>query len=86
MKNVEQNENSPIEIIEETLKILRTNEIYARIEAQTPGIKGWEGGKAKVTWGRMKQTPLRKLRVDLADVETDRIHLKRSTPVGKELT
>ena len=27
----------------------------------------------------MKQTPMRKLRVDLADVENDRIHLKRNT-------
>ena len=34
----------------------------------------------------MKQTPVRKLRVDLADVENDGIISKRSAPVGKELT
>ena len=50
MKNVERGKNSPVEITEERLKILRTNEIDARIAAQTPGIKGWEGGKTTATW------------------------------------
>ena len=40
MKNVEQNKNSPVEIIEGRLKRLHTNEIDARIETQTPGQKG----------------------------------------------
>ena len=31
----------------------------------------------------MKQTSVRKLRVDLADVENDRIHLKRNTLVKR---
>ena len=48
--------------------------------------KGERAGKTRATWGRMKRIPLRKLRIDLANVENDRIHLKRSTPVGKELT
>ena len=48
--------------------------------------KGGRVGKNKDNLGRMKQIPLRKHRIDLADVENDRIHLKRSTPVGKELT
>ena len=48
--------------------------------------KGWEGRKTKATWGRMKQTPVRKLRVDLADGGNDGIISKRSAPVGKELT
>ena len=39
MKNVERGKNSPVEIIEERLKILRTDEIDAWIAAQTPGIK-----------------------------------------------
>jgi len=34
----------------------------------------------------MEQTPLRKLRIDIADGENDGIILKRSAPVGKELT
>ncbi len=34
----------------------------------------------------MKQTPLRILRVGLADVENERIHLKGSSPVEKGLT
>ena len=46
MKNVEQNENSPVQIIEGRLKRLHTNEIDARIEAQTPGRKG-VGGQVK---------------------------------------
>ena len=45
MKNVKRDENSPVEIIEGRLKILRTNEIDARIEAQTPGIKRVGGRK-----------------------------------------
>ena len=31
--------------------------------------KGGRAGKTKTTWRRMKQTPLRKLRLDLVDVE-----------------
>ena len=47
----------------------------------------WVGGREnKGNLGWMKQTPVRKLRVDLADVENDWNHLKRSTPVEKELT
>ena len=40
---------------------------------------------AMLTWGRMKQITLRRLLVDLADVENDRIHLKRNTPLEKDL-
>ena len=43
-------------------------------------VGGWEN---KGILGKMEQTPLRKLRIDLADVENDRIQLKRSTPGGK---
>ena len=51
MKNVKRDENSPVEIIEGRLNILRTNEIDARIEAQTPGIKrDGRAGKTKATW------------------------------------
>ena len=32
----------------------------------------------------MKQTPLRELRIDLADGENDPIHLKRDTLVEKD--
>ena len=48
--------------------------------------KSGRAGKTKATWRRMKQTPLRKLRIDLADGENDGIISKRSAPVGKELT
>ena len=52
MKNVERDENSPVEIIEGRLKILRMNGIDARIEAQTPGIKGVAGrGKNNLEGG-----------------------------------
>ena len=46
--------------------------------------KGWEGGKNKDNLGWMKQTPLRKLRIDLADVENDQIHLKGSMSDEKD--
>ena len=66
----EPDENSLVETIEERLKTLRTNEIDARIEARIPGRKrGGRAGKTKGTWRWMKQTPLRKLRIDLANVE-----------------
>ena len=42
----------------------------------------WEN---KGNLGRMEE-PLRKLIIDLADGENDRMHLKRNTPVGRELT
>ena len=47
MKNVKRDENSPVEIIYERLKRFHTNEIDARIEAQTPGIKGVGGRENK---------------------------------------
>ena len=46
MNNDKLDENSPVETIEERLKRLSTNEINARIEAQTPGRKG-VGGREK---------------------------------------
>ena len=52
MKNDELEENPPIETTEERMKILRTNEIYARIEAQTPGIKGVGGREKQRQLGR----------------------------------
>ena len=39
---------------------------------------GWEN---KDNLGWVERTPLRKLRLNLADVEKDGIHLKRNTPV-----
>ena len=50
------------------------------------GKKRVGGRENKDNLGWMKQTPLRKLRIDLADGENDGIISKRSTPVGKGLT
>ena len=47
MKNVEHNENSPVEIIDERLKRLHTNVIDARNRLRLREEKGWEGGKNK---------------------------------------
>ena len=47
MKYATRDENSPVEITEGRLKIRRTNEIDARIEAQTSGIKGVGGQEKK---------------------------------------
>ena len=49
MKNVEQNENSPVETIEGRLKRLHTNEIDARKRLRLREEKGWAGGKKKIT-------------------------------------
>ena len=50
MKNVEQNENSPVETIVERLKMIHTNEIDGRKRLKLREEKGWEGGKTKSTW------------------------------------
>ena len=50
MKNVEQNENSPVEIIYERLNRFHTNEIDAQKRLRLQEKKGWEGGKTKATW------------------------------------
>ena len=50
MKNDEQDENSPVEIIEGTLKRLRTSEIDGRERVRLREEKGWEGRKTKATW------------------------------------
>ena len=50
MKNDERAENSPVEIIDERLKRLHTNEIDGRNRLMLHEEKGWEGGKTKVTW------------------------------------
>ena len=42
-------------------------------------------GKTKTTWDERNKNRGVYFRVDLADVENDRIHLKKSTSVGKEL-
>ena len=47
MKNIEQNENSPVEIIDERLKRLRTNEIDGRDRLRLREEKWWGGGKTK---------------------------------------
>ena len=48
--------------------------------------KGVGGRENKGNLRKTEQTPLRKLRIDLADGENDGIISKRSAPVGKELT
>ena len=50
MKNVEQNDNSLVEIIEGRLKRLHTNENDARKRLRLREEKEWEGGKTKATW------------------------------------
>ena len=50
MKNDERDENSPVEILNERLKRLRTNEKYGRKRLKLREEKGWEGGKTKATW------------------------------------
>ena len=44
MKNVEQNENSPVELIEGRLKRLRTNEIDGRERVR---LREEKGGRAR---------------------------------------
>ena len=65
---------------------LPINKMDTWLRNMSPWRKGWEGGKNKGNLGQMEWILLRKLRIDLADFWDDRIHLKRSTPVEKELT
>ena len=50
MKNAERDENTPVETIDEKLKMLDTNEIDGRERLKLREEKGWEGGKTKATW------------------------------------
>ena len=50
MKNVHRDENSPVEMIDERLKRLHTNEINGRKRVRLREEKGWEGRKTKATW------------------------------------
>ena len=47
MKNDEQDDNSPVEMIEGRLKRLHTNGIDGRKRLKLREEKGWEGGKIK---------------------------------------
>ena len=47
MENVAQNENTPVETIDERLKRLHTNEIDGRERLRLREEKGWEGRKNK---------------------------------------
>lgn len=58
---------------------------YLNKKSRSLKKQGVGGRENKDNLGRLKQTPLRKLRGDLGNVENDRIHLKRSTPVEKKL-
>ena len=50
MKNVKQDENSPVEIIYKILKRFRTNEIDGRERVKLREEKGGRAGKTKATW------------------------------------
>ena len=50
MKNVKREENSLVEMINERLKRLHTNENDARKRLRLREEKEWEGGKTKATW------------------------------------
>ena len=50
MNNDEQDDNSPVETIDERLKRLHTNEIDGRERVRLREEKRWEGGKTKTTW------------------------------------
>ena len=64
---------------------LPINKMDTRLRNLSPWRKqGREGGKIKGNLGWMKRTPLRKLRLNLADIENERIRLKRNTPVEKD--
>ena len=47
--------------------------------------KGGRAGKTKATWGWMRQTPFRKLIIDLPNGENDGIISKRNTTVGNRI-
>ena len=79
MKNVERGKNSPVEINEEKLEKLRTNEIDARIEAQTPGIKGVGGREKQRQLGRgnRRKALKRKAPVEIIEERMQRFRTSR---------
>ena len=67
------------------MESLPINKMDTRLRNLSPWRKrvGGRENKGNLEW--MKQTPVRKLRADLADVKNDRIHLKKHAG-WKELT
>ena len=73
--NDEVDENSPVEITEERLKRLRTNEIDARKRLKLWEEKRWEGGKTMATWkGEPTNNLKRKHRLKSLRKETNTSH------------
>ena len=86
MKNVKQDENSPVEMIEERLKRFRMNEIDARKRLKLREEKGWEGGKKQRQLGRgndeylEEKTPVEIIEERKQRLCTSRKHTRSRTP------
>ena len=89
MKNVKQNENSPVEIIEERLKRLRMNETDGRKRLRLQEEKGWEGGKNKgnLEGGTSKyleeKTPVKIIEERKQRLRTSRMDTRLRTPAPR---
>ena len=71
LKNDEQDENSPVEMIEGRPNRFRTNETDGRKRLRLREEKGWEGGKRK------------QLSIELGKDDEARVNLTRNAPDGK---
>ena len=87
MKNVEQDENSPVEMIEGRLKRLHTNEIDARNRLR---LREEEGGRAEKNKGNMEggtdecleeKTPVEVIEERKKRLRTSRMDTRLWTPV-----
>ena len=89
MKNVHREENSQVEIIDERLKRLHTNEIDGRERVRLREEKGGRAGKSKATWkGKStnilkRTTPVEIIEERKQRLRTSRMDTRLRTPVPR---
>ena len=92
MKNVERDENSPVEIIYERLKRFRTNEIDGRERVRLREEKGWEGRKntgnleGETDEYLEEKTPVEIIEEREQKLRTSRMDTRLRTPVPRRRT
>ena len=76
MKNVEQNENSPDEMIYERLKRFRMNELDARKRLRLREEEGGRAAKTKATWkGKADEYLEEKTPIEIIEERKQRLHM-----------
>ena len=88
MKNVEQNENSPVEMIYKRLKRIRMNEIDGRERVKLWEEKGGKAGKQRHVEGRTNEylgekTPVENIEERRQGLRTGRMDTRLRIPVRR---